>query len=319
MNLTNLTYFIAAAEELNFTRAARRLYISQQALSSHIAKLEEYYQVPLFDRGNPMTLTDAGRVLYQSAVQVTETLELCDRRLQDIKDFTRGSLSVGIPVTRGTMMLPQLCSAFHQLYPKVHLEIFEGQTTPEVEQALAAGKIDLAVGYVPQDATNIVSVPLYRETYVLAAPNQLLAEMFPPHTLVAMKRKPQSIAAFAGLPFVGQIETTMGGKVFRQLCREADVTPHVVLTTANILTLLNLCVAGLGVCTLPSTFVRQSDALPGLRGAGIVGPETLRRVTVFELNSATGSAQLAVNRLRSKMLTQAGREFIHLAQELFHD
>ena len=39
----------------------------------------------------------------------------------------------------------------------------------------------------------------------------------------------------------------------------------------------------------------------------------------FELNSATGSAQLAVNRLRSKMLTQAGREFIHLAQELFHD
>ena len=143
MNLTNLTYFIAAAEELNFTRAARRLYISQQALSSHIAKLEEYYQVPLFDRGNPMTLTDAGRVLYQSAVQVTETLELCDRRLQDIKDFTRGSLSVGIPVTRGTMMLPQLCSAFHQLYPKVHLEIFEGQTTPEVEQALAAGKIDL--------------------------------------------------------------------------------------------------------------------------------------------------------------------------------
>lgn len=290
MNLTNLTYFIAAAEELNFTRAARRLYISQQALSSHIAKLEEYYQVPLFDRGNPMTLTDAGRVLYQSAVQITETLELCDRRLQDIKDFTRGSLSVGIPVTRGTMMLPQLCSAFHQLYPKVHLEIFEGQTTPEVEQALAAGKIDLAVGYVPQDATNIVSVPLYRETYVLVAPNQLLAEMFPPHTLVAMKRKPQSIAAFAGLPFVGQIETTMGGKVFRQLCREADVTPHVVLTTANILTLLNLCVAGLGVCTLPSTFVRQSDALPGLRGAGIVGPETLRRVTVFELNSATGCA-----------------------------
>ena len=319
MELRHIRYFIAVAEELNFTRAARRLYISQQALSSHIAKLEEYYQVPLFDRGNPMTLTDAGRVLYQSAVQVTETLELCDRRLQDIKDFTRGSLSVGIPVTRGTMMLPQLCSAFHQLYPKVHLEIFEGQTTPEVEQALAAGKIDLAVGYVPQDATNIVSVPLYRETYVLAAPNQLLAEMFPPHTLEAMKRKPQSIAAFAGLPFVGQIETTMGGKVFLQLCREADVTPHVVLTTANILTLLNLCVAGLGVCTLPSTFVRQSDALPGLRGAGIVGPETLRRVTVFELNSATGSAQLAVNRLRSKMLTQAGREFIHLAQELFHD
>ena len=60
-SLTSLKCFAAAAEELNFTRAAKRLFISQQALSSHISKLEEYYGVRLFDRGIPMTLTDAGR------------------------------------------------------------------------------------------------------------------------------------------------------------------------------------------------------------------------------------------------------------------
>ncbi len=58
-SLTSLKCFAAAAEELNFTRAAKRLFISQQALSSHISKLEEYYGVRLFDRGIPMTLTDA--------------------------------------------------------------------------------------------------------------------------------------------------------------------------------------------------------------------------------------------------------------------
>ena len=63
MNLRSLEYFLAAAEELNFTRAAERLFITQQALSSHISKLEEYYGVRLFDRGIPMTLTDAGRAL----------------------------------------------------------------------------------------------------------------------------------------------------------------------------------------------------------------------------------------------------------------
>ena len=62
-SLTSLKCFAAAAEELNFTRAAKRLFISQQALSSHISKLEEYYGVRLFDRGIPMTLTDAGRAL----------------------------------------------------------------------------------------------------------------------------------------------------------------------------------------------------------------------------------------------------------------
>ena len=63
-SLTSLRCFLAAAEELNFTRAAKRIFISQQALSSHISKLEDYYQVKLFDRGSSgvsMTLTDAGR------------------------------------------------------------------------------------------------------------------------------------------------------------------------------------------------------------------------------------------------------------------
>ena len=50
MNLLNLRYFLVAAEELNFTRAARRLYISQQSLSGHILKLENYFGVELFDR-----------------------------------------------------------------------------------------------------------------------------------------------------------------------------------------------------------------------------------------------------------------------------
>ena len=105
-SLTSLKCFAAAAEELNFTRAAKRLFISQQALSSHISKLEEYYGVRLFDRGIPMTLTDAGRALQKHAREILSSVDDYAREVQDIKNFRQGELTVGIPVTRGTIMLP---------------------------------------------------------------------------------------------------------------------------------------------------------------------------------------------------------------------
>ena len=63
INFLNLEYFLVAAEELNFTRAARKLYISQQSLSNHISNLEKEFDVILFNRTSPLTLTYAGRAL----------------------------------------------------------------------------------------------------------------------------------------------------------------------------------------------------------------------------------------------------------------
>ena len=96
MNSTNLEYFVTLAEELNFTQAARKLYISQQALSKMISKLEEKLGIALFDRSTPLRLTTAGQVFYQSAKKILINMDECTRRLQEIKDFTRGNLSIGV-------------------------------------------------------------------------------------------------------------------------------------------------------------------------------------------------------------------------------
>ena len=111
-SLTSLKCFAAAAEELNFTRAAKRLFISQQALSSHISKLEEYYGVRLFDRGIPMTLTDAGRALQKHAREILSSVDDYAREVQDIKNFRQGELTVGIPVTRGPSCCRPCCPPF---------------------------------------------------------------------------------------------------------------------------------------------------------------------------------------------------------------
>lgn len=73
INFLNLEYFLAAAEELNFTRAAKRLYISQQSLSNHISNMEKEFDVVLFNRTSPLTLTYAGQAL---KVRARELLDL---------------------------------------------------------------------------------------------------------------------------------------------------------------------------------------------------------------------------------------------------
>ena len=82
MNLLNLRYFLVAAEELNFTRAARRLYISQQSLSGHILKLENYFGVELFDRSPPMTLTSAGTCLMRYAKRMLDSVDELEKEVQ---------------------------------------------------------------------------------------------------------------------------------------------------------------------------------------------------------------------------------------------
>ena len=72
INFLNLEYFLVAAEELNFTKAARKLYISQQSLSNHIANLEKEFDVVLFNRTSPLTLTYAGQALQSRARALLE-------------------------------------------------------------------------------------------------------------------------------------------------------------------------------------------------------------------------------------------------------
>ena len=119
-------------------------------LSSHISKLEEYYGVRLFDRGIPMTLTDAGRALQKHAREILSSVDDYAREVQDIKNFRQGELTVGIPVTRGTIMLPPLLSAFHQLFPQIRLHLVEGTVSGNIADALYDGTADLCIGYQPK-------------------------------------------------------------------------------------------------------------------------------------------------------------------------
>ena len=109
INFLNLEYFLVAAEELNFTRAARKLYISQQSLSNHISNLEKEFDVILFNRTSPLTLTYAGRALKTRARELLDLRDETYKEISDIKDFSTGQLSIGVSHTRGQgTFLPEI-------------------------------------------------------------------------------------------------------------------------------------------------------------------------------------------------------------------
>ena len=169
MNFLNLQYFCTAAEELSFTNAAKKLFISQQSLSSHISRLEDELGVILFHRTQPITLTEAGLCLYKNSKTLLHQKRQAEQELQDIRDFRRGQLTIGVTTSRGAIILPEILPDFHQQFPQVQLHLVEG-TTKQINAALYEGKTDLNIGFAIHDPNNVHEELLHAERLVCVVP-----------------------------------------------------------------------------------------------------------------------------------------------------
>ncbi len=170
MELRHLRYFIAVAEELNFTRAAERLHIAQPPLSRQIQQLEDDLGVLLFERGSrPLKLTEAGRFFYAHARQLlAQTAELASmtKRVGQIER----RLSIGFVASTLYGMLPKVIRRFRTAYPMVDLQLHE-MTTMDQIQALKDGRIDVGFGRIRYEDPNVRRILLRDERLIVALPS----------------------------------------------------------------------------------------------------------------------------------------------------
>ncbi len=141
-NFRSLKCFMIAAEEMNFTRAARRLYITQQSLSKHIRRLEEQYEVQLFDRQPTLRLTMAGEQLLKYARKMLREENKLFNDLHSETSEGQVRLSVGLPTSRSAPYLSEVIQAYHALRPNV-VTSCQVYSYAAVNAALRAGDIDL--------------------------------------------------------------------------------------------------------------------------------------------------------------------------------
>lgn len=154
MNLDQLRVFVAVAERLHVTQAAKHLNMTQSAASVAIASLEARYGVQLFHRiGRSIALTEAGREFLGEGRKLLEHAREVEGALIEVSDLRRGSLSLQASLTFANYRLPLIMLDFHRLYPAISLSM-KVANTAEVAEAVLSGATD--IGFVEGDVDDSV-------------------------------------------------------------------------------------------------------------------------------------------------------------------
>ena len=262
-----------------------------------------------------MTLTDAGRALQKHAREILSSVDDYAREVQDIKNFRQGELTVGIPVTRGPSCCRPCCPPFISSSPRSGSIWWRGPSAGTSRMRCTMAQPTCASAISPKNTEELAVTPLFEEKFVVLVPDRLMKEH---HLDRKLGEGALSMDRFAELPFVVQHPETMNGRVFQTLCRNAGIEPEVVVSTQNLITEASLCMEGMGACVLPLTFLSPDQRLSGHGSTPLFSQEGLDRLAIFLLDtSGIGRFQISVCRLKSKLLTRAGREFISLAREIY--
>ncbi len=178
MNLRSIEYFLVVAEELNVTRAAERLVISQQALSSHIKRLEDEYNIELFYRKPVFRLTQAGQQMVFFGKQILQSEAAMRAAFSDITENARATVRLGISRLRSDAFFPPILERFAPAHPNISIELVDGNSA-RLEELLQAGKIDLYIGLDAPDAPNQQRIRLSEERLLCCFTEGLLKKYFP--------------------------------------------------------------------------------------------------------------------------------------------
>ena len=141
--ITSFEIFLKVAEELSVSRAAARCFVTQQCVSDHIKRLEEDYGILLFNRKPHFSLTEAGKVLYESVLEIQKIEEDIKIKFNRLKNNKK--LIVGMNATRISLILPELLPVYNEIFPDVEIS-FVMHETRVLEQMMLKGDIDIFVG-----------------------------------------------------------------------------------------------------------------------------------------------------------------------------
>ncbi len=170
MNLRDLRYLVALADERHFGKAAERCFVSQPTLSAQVRKLEDYLGVPLVERQpKRVALTPTGEKIVQRARSLLQEADAIVELAKTDRDPLAGPLKLALIPTVGPYLLPHVAGRLRRELPRLKLMLYEYQTEPLLEK-LRAGEIDVGVIALPVPLDGLESAELYDEPFTLAVP-----------------------------------------------------------------------------------------------------------------------------------------------------
>jgi DNA-binding transcriptional LysR family regulator len=290
MEFRQLSYFVAVAEEGQFTRAAARVSVAQPAVSAQIRRLEGELAERLFQR-NPggISLTAAGEELLPHAQAALAAAERGRDAIASLRGLFHGSLRIGVSGPVDHRRLAQTLGDFHRAHPGIEIALAEQHNEPLL-QALANGTLDAAiVGMTGQPVPPAVATRLIAtEPLVLAVP--------PTHLLGG--RTSVALADLREQPMLSLVRGSGLRRVLENACRDAGFSPRIIAETGELEWLVELVTEGLGIAVLPRSATADADV-----AVLQISRPRLKRRTALAWNETTA--------------TPAGRAFLELAHTSF--
>ena len=245
MDLKQLRYFIAVAEEGSFTAAAEKLHITQPPLSRQIQLLEERLQVTLIERSaRPICLTQAGKLFYEQTSQLLHRLQQIEEATTKLGKSEQSTLRIGFVASTLYGGLPILVRKFRKAYPQVKLQ-FSELTSLEQIQALKSGRIDIGIGRVRVYDAAIARVVLREEPLALAYSTHTNVGKTLTDSVSIKKLHNQVVIVYPSEP-----RPSFADQVLNEL-NDQRICPAEVLEVRSLQTALGLVAAGEGLCLIP--------------------------------------------------------------------
>jgi len=294
IKLRQLQYFLAAAEQLHFSRAAEDVAATQPTLSHQIAQMEQNLGAVLFNRhGKKVSLTEAGRILKEHATRAIRELEAGCVALGELSGLERGILRIGVIQSFCRTLLPPILGDFIGRYPAIQV-LVEEMTAPTIAQRLSEGQLDLGIAFAPASLPDIEVEPVLEE--------RLLLVVGPDHPFA--RRRSVRLADLDGEPMALLSKEFSTRGLIDGYLAGAGASPQIVCETNSIEVMLGAVSQSRLATIIPEKALRPGGSLP-LNAIRLTDPVPVRT-----------SALLWP---RHSFRTVAARTFGQLTRERFED
>lgn len=305
MNFRNMEYFVAISEENSISKAAERLYVSQQSLSEQLKKLEDEVGVTLVKRGRPLTLTPEGKVFLRAATEILGTYNEMLDEIAVISEKDRAKIILAIPETETPPFLAGLLTEFALEHPEFEVEIIQCGAK---EAAKCAGDFDLYFSTLPL-GPELVNVPILEgDTYAVAFSSGLAKRIYGERwpEVEAQLLEKRDIYVLRDMPFISLRNKVNDVVLDRQIIFDkAGFVPNVVFQSENGELNANMCKMGAGayVATMAACRCRFCDDIGKSDG-----------ILLYPIDTGIDPIMIALSHRKGMHLTKADKCFISTAK-----
>lgn len=292
---TNKHYIITIYEEGSFSKAAKRLYISQPSLSASVKRIEDKISVPLFDRStSPISLTEAGEEYIRYALEIKEKEQNFERYISDCTNTIKGTVRLGGSSLFSSVMIPFMISDFNGKYPHVNFEIIEDSTKNLIDK-LSLGTLDIIIDNAVINNVTITSNVYKKETLLLAVPCAFpVNDKLKDFRLTAKDIKEKKhlsdkynieLTHFADYSFILLNPGNDTGLRANMLFKKYGLNPKIIFYLDQQITAYNISCTGIGISFVSDTLIKQLESEPQLYYYKLNDEEISRKIYFYRKNN----------------------------------